>query len=120
MRTFEENQMRRCSATKRDGQPCNAHPIKDDDRCLFHSNSPRVQEIRHRPKVAVGRKKLLSELARDYAAVEGTGLPKVEKIRLRKELAYIMAGLMKTLDIPGPKKKQEGGWDLGKYLAGKK
>ncbi len=110
----------RCAAARKDGQPCQAFAIRDDDKCLFHSGSESARELRRGPGRFLGRRKLLAELAKDYAAVEGTSIPKAEKIRLRRDIAYLIAGLLKAPNSPGRKKGGKEPWDLEEYLAGKK
>jgi hypothetical protein len=99
--------MRRCEAIKANGEPCKSFCLRDDKYCFFHSSLERVQEIRHKPKTSFGRKKLLAKLGQDFDSIEQEEMPKIEKIKLRREIANLMINLMKVLSLPQPEKKQE-------------
>jgi len=97
--------MAQCKATAQaTGERCKVHSLKNEEFCLFHSESEEARRIRKgsRPKQNSTREELLRTLTADLRNTKNLeDISESEKIRIRSRLASQISNLLDSLDEIG-------------------
>ncbi len=87
----------RCTTKKKDGTQCIAFSLIGEDKCIFHSNSPRAKAAKKRRKILT-QEELIYILQKQIKKLERSDCDQLEKTRMIRQIVETISELKDEKD----------------------